>query len=113
MSVLSFMFWLDLRLIADLWIRVTCGLVFVGSLLRQNWQRVGTMNLAALPASAPRSVAPFGGSARQGAGGDIAAQCPCQNQVPGDGKLKSGMGGRMGKFSLIVTYSRLCSLIFA
>src|SRR5260370_9748611 len=49
-------------------------------------------------------------SARYGAGGDIAAQCPYLNLVPVDGKVPSGMGGRMGKCSLMFAYVRLCSL---
>jgi hypothetical protein len=68
---------------------------------------------AELRASAPRSVAPFGGSARQGAGGNIAAQCPCQNQVPGDVRLKSGQGRDGGLNGEIFAYSRLFSLMFA
>ena len=56
--------------------------------------------------AALRSVAQLGRSARYGAGGDIAARRPYLNQVPGDGKVESGMGSRMGKL-------RLCSLMFA
>jgi hypothetical protein len=74
--------------------------------------------LAELRASARRSVAAPGGSARYGAGGDIAAQwpylnqagaiaarCPYHKQVP--------VGGKMGKCSLMFAYVRLCSLMFA